>query len=507
MKRLLWVLALSLLCASVLFAGGAGEAEEQESASAEKAESVLIMANAQDINNYNAFTQQYIAFEVIKYNCYESLLIYDAEGKLQPSLATSVDKIDDVTYQINLRPNVKFHNGEILNGEDVVFTFNYILTQEEAAYYKPFISMIDSMEIVDDLTVKLNLSAPNPDLLGSLTLICIVKKGTEGRLESTPIGTGPFKFVEWQPNEKTEFVRFEEYWDAGKPKVDRFVIRPLTDPKIQVTNLEAKTVNFVKDLALEEYQTLKANPDLELFTTDTSNTVVVLEIGQNNHEALSNPKALEALWYCMDRNKINSSCFEGLGNIVNGAYPSGAKYFKAAKSIGFDVAKAKQLLAEAGYPDGFEFTLDVLVGYPWAEKLAQIWQAGLAQAGVDLKIAKLEASIWIEHYLARSYDVILNWYSMPGLDPSTFDNTITSPLVAAAFPEPEAVLALVDAGKTQTDSPARAKVYSQLQSLVMSRYPYYLPIEMPVLFGWAKNLKGVEINSFQHIHLKDAYFE
>lgn len=479
---------------------------EETSAAAEK-ETVLIMANAQDIDNYNAFTQQYIAFEVFKYNCYETLLVYDENENIQPSLATSVDEIDDTTYQVNIRPNVKFHNGEILTAEDVKFTFNYILTQEEAAFYRPFIEMVDSMEVVDDNTLVLHLSSPNPDLLGALTLIPIVKEGTEAQLESHPIGTGPFKFVEWQPNEKTELVRFEDYWDEGKPKIDKLIVRPLTDPKIQVTNLESKTVHLVKDLPLEEYEALKENKELTLYTTERSNTVVVLEIGQVNNDALQNPKCLEAMWYAMDREKINKECFKGLGNIINGAYPSGTKYFEPGKEITYDIDKAKQLLAEAGYENGFEFTLDVLVGFPFAEKLAQIWQAGLAQAGITCNIAKLEASEWIDHYLARSYDVILNWYSMPGLDPSQFDNTITTPLVKAAFPDPDKILGLIDEGKTQVDSPAREEVYKELQSIIMSEYPYYIPIEMPVLFGWVKELKGVEINSFQHIHLKDAYFE
>ncbi len=504
MRRAVLTLIVLACAASFLFATGKGE---QGPAAAGGKEVVLTMANAQDINNYNVFTQQYIAFEVLKYNCYETLLVYDAAGKLQPCLATSVDKLDDLTYRIHLRPNVKFHNGQPFLASDVKFTFNYILTEEKAAYFKPFINMIKSIDVDNDTTVTLHLSAPNPDMLGALTLIGMVKEGTQDQLDSQPIGTGPIKFVSWQPNEKTELVKNPDYWDKGKPLIDRFIIRPLTDPKIQVTNLQAGTVQFVKDLPLEEYQTLKADPKLTLFTTSASNTVIVLEIGQKNNPALQNPKALQALWYAMDRDKINASCFQGLGHVIDGAYPSIVKYFTSGPKITYNIAKAKQLLADAGYPNGFTFKLDVLVGYPFAEKFAQIWQAGLAEAGVTMQIQNLEASVWIDHYLKRSMDIILNWYSMPGLDPSTFDNTITTPLASAAFPDAPKLLGLMNAAKTQADGPQRAKAYQQVQDLVMSEYPYYIPMEMPVLFGWVKNLKGLEINSFQHILLKNAHFE
>jgi peptide/nickel transport system substrate-binding protein len=502
MKRIM-VLLLALMCAaSFAFAGGKTEGAGGGGGK----EAVLTMANAQDLNNYNPFTQQYLAFEVLKYNCYETLLFYDAAGKLQPSLATAVDKVDDVTFRVRLRPNVKFHNGQPLLASDVKFTFNYILTQDKAAFYKPFISMVKSIDVDNDTTLTLHLSAPNPDMLGALTRISIVKEGTEDSLEAHPIGTGPFKFVEWQPNEKTELVKFAEYWDKGKPLIDRFIIRPLTDPKILVTNLESGTVQLAKDLPLEEYQTLKADPKLTLFTTPKSGTGIILEIGQKNNPALQNTKVLQALWYAMDRDKINSSCFQGLGNVIDGAYPSVTKYWKAGPKIPFDVAKAKQLLAEAGYPNGFTFKFDLLNGFPFCQTFAQIWQAGLAQAGVTLQIQNLEASIWIDHYLKRSMDIILNFGGMPSLDPSAFDNTITTPLVSAAFPDPSKILDLITKGKSQLDSAQRQKVYEDLQNIIMSQYPYYIPMEMPILWGWVKDLKGVEINPFQHILLKNAHF-
>jgi len=507
MKRMLFlIMVLLVLGVPLVFSGGEVEsAQSAEALSFDK--NTLVMANPQDINNFNAFTQQYIAFEVIKYNCYEPLFIFNGEGELEPALATSVEVIDDLTYLIHLRKGVEFHNGEPFKASDVKFTMEYILNNEEAAYYRPFISMVEDVEIVDDFTVKLHLSAPNPDMIGSLTLIAIVKEGTEDIIDSMPIGTGPFKFVDWQPNEKTEFVKYENYWDEGKPYFDKFIIRPLTDPKIQVANLESLTIQFVKDLPLEEYDALERNPDVELFTTESSNTVVVLEIGHKNNPALQNPKALEAMWYAMDRERINRSCFNGLGNIVDGAYPSSAKYFKESKEITYDIEKARQLLAEAGYSDGFEFDLHVLVGFSWIEKLAQIWQAGLAQAGITANIKKVEASQWIETYLSRSMDVIINFYSMPGLDPSQFDNTITVPLTQAAFPNVDELIPMIEEGRSQIDSQQREALYSDLQDFIMREYPYYIPIEMPVLFGWAKELEGVEINSFQHIHLKEARFK
>lgn len=504
MKRVtLLVIVLMLSLTVTAAAGGRAEAPEPERFD----KNTLVMANPQDINNFNAFTQQYIAFEVIKYNCYETLLVFDEDGDLQPSLAASVDVLDDMTYQINLRQGVKFHNGEYLKASDVKFTLEYILNKEEAAYYRPFISMVEEIEVVDDYTAVLHLRTPNPDMLGALTLIAIVKEGTEDKIESHPIGTGPFEFVEWQPNERIEFKKFADYWDEGKPYFDSFIIRPLTDPSIQVANLESQTVQLVKDLPLEEYDRLSTNPNVELFTTDSSNTVVVLEIGQKNNPALQNPKVLEAMWYAMDRERINRSAFNGLANIIDGAYPSSAKFFSPGKEITFDLDKSRQLLAEAGYANGFSFNLDVLVGFPWIAKVAQIWQAGLSQVGITANIRQMEASQWIDVYLSRSMDIIINFYNMPGLDPSQFDNTITVPLISAAFPNPGELLDLMEEGRSQIDSPEREAVYVQIQEKLMTYYPYYIPMEMPVLFGWAKGLKDIEINSFQHIQLKNAYFE
>ncbi|MCL5073753.1 MAG: ABC transporter substrate-binding protein [Actinobacteria bacterium] len=419
----------------------------------EKKSTVLTMASPQDIDNYNPFTQQYIAFNIFKYNLYETLLIYDEKGDIQPSLATSIDKVDDLTYKVNVRPNVKFHNGDILKASDVKFTFNYILTNEEAAFFKPSLSKIQSMDATDDNTLVIKLSAVDPDFLGAMTNIPIVKEGTVDQLSANPIGTGPFKFKEWQPNEKTDLVKFDGYWDAGKPKLDEVIVRPITDPKIQVANLESKTVQLVKSVPLEEYDALKANQDLVLYPLENTTGVVVLEIGQKNNPALKNPKVLEAMWYAMDREKINNACFNGLAKIINGPYDTGRKYFDAGtkKEITYDPAKAKALLEEAGYKDGFTFSIDVLPGFSWPEKFAEIWQANLKDVGITCKINVLEASLWIKDYLARSYDMILNFGGLPGKDPSGFHNTITVPLVTAAFPNPKEMLSLIEKGQGFND--------------------------------------------------------
>jgi peptide/nickel transport system substrate-binding protein len=332
---------------------------------------------------------------------FDALIAQDANLKTQPALALSWKAIDDTTWEFKLRPGVKFHDGSDFTAEDVVFTYERVpKVPNSPGPYTIYTRQMKSFEIVDPLTLRIHTTGPSPLLPLDVAALPILSKKamagaapegkTTGELNSGSglVGTGPFKFVEWQRGSRIVGERNDAYW-GPKPYWKTVILRPLGNNTTRVAALLSGDVDLIEDPPTTDLARLKSDPKITLARA-VSNRVIYIALDQhgdppiaipdtNGKNPLMDKRVREALSIAIDRKGIADKIMEGVavpaGDLL--PYPMGGTA-KDTPIDAYDSAKAKKLLADAGYPNGFSITL----GAPNGRYIN------------DLKIAQAVAAMW-----------------------------------------------------------------------------------------------------------------
>ncbi|MDR1502839.1 MAG: ABC transporter substrate-binding protein [Prevotella sp.] len=468
----------------------------------------LVYSLSNDLEHFDPFTNQTLTFiKTVGYNCYESLLHIGENMEYVPDLAISWEHPDPLTYIFKLRQGVKFHNGNFMTAEDVKFSFEHALNPETASWFAAFFSGISAIDVVDAETVRFSFSKISNTFLDNVAMLKIINKGTEAGLKQKPIGTGAFKFVQWLPNDNTTLERFDDYWDVGVVNLDKIVLKPLPDKRIQLTNLTSGTVNLVEDLPLSEIETVEGNANLQVLQSKSSNSTILIEVGRHNVPAFKDPRVMAALGHALDKEAINRSVYGNLAKVIWSPYPTGTKYYKNISGNAYDLEKAKELLTEAGFASGLTFDFYIATGFVEWEKIAVIYQADLRKIGVIMNIKKVEFSEWLDNYLNRTYHMIVNQYPMGGTDPAVYNNIILTQLEPYQLNDLPEISRLIKEGAEEGNDARRVEIYGRIQDLVFEYKPIISVVEAPLLYGASANLHGIVLNPVGHTFLKAAYFE
>ena len=327
---------------------------------------------------------------------FESLLGMDLNGDIKPNLAESweVSK-DGLVYTFNLRKGVKFHDGREMTAEDAKFAIDYTLNPKNGAYGYEDIKSIKRAEAVDQYTLKLHLKNRNTVLLTALTDIrsfSVIPKESlpQGvkKPKTFPPGTGPFKFVEWQPGQRLVLERFDDYW-GHKAYIDRLVIKPISDSTVRVTALRAGDVDIVERTANEWVEQIVSGKLKGIGYAKASHA------GARNLEfnvadpPFNNKKLRLAVAHAIDRKEILQGAYLGLAEPTNQRFPTGHTWnFADVKLPEHDLEKAKKLLKESGYKGE---TIELLGNQgEVAEIEGAVIQAQLKKIGMDVKLVILE---------------------------------------------------------------------------------------------------------------------
>ncbi|MBQ5841421.1 MAG: ABC transporter substrate-binding protein [Clostridia bacterium] len=470
---------------------------------------VLTIGIEQDIDNFDPFTNQQNPFvRIINFNCYETLFHYDADMKLVMDLATSYEKVDDTTYTFKLRTGVTFHNGEPFTAEDVKYTINTIKDEATGAWRNSQYANVAEMTTPDTHTLTVKLAAPQAGFIDNLAYTAIVSKSTTpAQLTTTPVGTGPYKFVNWTPNDSIKFVKNDNYWEADKVNMKELVLKVIPDPTVSVTSLQSNTVQFLGSMDIESANTVAKTDGLTLLESNYASTVYELEIGRHKNKALADPEVVRAMFLAMDRKTIADVVFSGKASAAKSPFPSAAKYYEAVDTEGYDVEKAKQVLAATAYKDGFKFKVQVLSSDSASQQALIIWQSDLKKLGIDMQIDICELSVWLDAYLKRDYDMIANYYSMVGTDPSTYCSVIMTALADYQTKDLPELNKLILDSANGSDETVRKANYKKIQEEIVKYRPVISYVECTNLNGLANNLSGVTVNAMGHAFLKYASFQ
>jgi peptide/nickel transport system substrate-binding protein len=397
---------------------------------------------------------------------FDSLVGRDAEKRIVPELAEAWKLLDDHTWQFRLRRGVTFHNGEPFNAEAVRFTLQRVLDPNQKSPNRANIAEIARVEVVDDLTVKLVTRQPYAPLLNRLIDFPIVpprytaEQGNQG-MALRPVGTGPFRFVELVKDDRMIVEAFDRHW-RGAPRIRRIVFKPVPEPFTRVAALRNGELDVITNVPPTLARELDRVPGIKVLRVPST---WMIYLGLNTFKKpLSDLRVRQALNHATDVDAIIKTVLEGNGRRTEGPLtPNMFGYDPGVKGYPYDPVKARRLLAEAGYPDGLEITLDSPEGRyqgdkEVAEALAGQWQ----KAGFRPTVQVAEWGVYFKKYLARQFaDAYLLGLGGPMQDGDELYNLVSSK-GRGLYYRNERVDQLFDAGRSTMDPAKRKRIYSDL---------------------------------------------
>ena len=334
--------------------------------------------------------------EVLLYNVLEGLVRIDNEGEIQPLLASSYDVSEDgKVYTFELR-EANFHNGTPMTANDVLFTFNRHRAPESTHPFKAQFAPIENVEAVDERTVRVTLKEFSANWLFNMALGAgvILSEQTIGQIAENPIGTGPFKFDSWTRGDNIRLVRNQDYWGT-RPPLEEVVFKYIPDPSAMNNALLAGDIDIIsRATAPELLDTLKEDPRFEVLDGLTNGEVVMAM--NNTRGPLRDVRVRRAITHAIDREGLIEAAYGGFGTLIGSHVPpSDPWYIDLTDEVPYDPEKAKALLAEAGFADGFELSLQ-LPPPSYARRSGDIIASQLGEVGIRVNIENIEFPQWLE---------------------------------------------------------------------------------------------------------------
>lgn len=331
----------------------------------------------------------------VLFNIFEGLVKPNSDGEMIPAVAEKYTLSEDgTTYTFTLREGVKFHNGQTVTAEDVVYSINRCAAVPEGQE-KPLVaafSAVKSVEALDEKTVAVTITQRDLEFISYMTA-AIIPADYENQ-DTAPVGTGPFKFVSRTPQQDFVMERFEDYW--GAPAwLDKVTYKICENADALVMNLNGGSIDLCAHLTSAQASQLNQNFQV---LEGTMNLVQAIYLN-NQAKPFDNQLVRQALCYAIDRQGIMDMVADGHGTAVGSSiYPAFTKYFlpELVDKYPHDVAKAKELLAQAGYPDGFDMTISVPNNYQPHMDTAEVVAEQLREAGINVTIQPVEWSTWLD---------------------------------------------------------------------------------------------------------------
>ena len=414
---------------------------------------------------------------VVYSNILEGLVRIDRNGKIAPALVRDfkISK-DGKEYTFILKKGVKFHDGKPFDAEDVKFTFERLMDPKTATAHPEYYKDIDSVQVVDSHTVKIKMKNVNSMFLFNLARpdSIIVNKQAVDRLKSAPIGTGPFKFVEWVRGDHITLAKFDDYHRKGIPYLDKVTFKFIGDPSAQIASLKAGDIDVIAyDVSPENALLLEKDPKFKVLNGYTTTKVILST--NNSRKPFNDVRIRRAMAHAIDRTALIKGAMSGYGVPIGSHMDPGNPYYiDLTPYYPYNPEKAKQLLKEAGYADGFEAVIKLPERYVYARRSGEIIADMFSQVGIRLKIELTEWGQWIDRVFKNAdYDLTVIGHAEP------FDiNIYANPKYYFRYDSPKFQETLKKA-EMEADPKIRKELYIACQKIItedaVNGFLYVLP--------------------------------
>lgn len=449
------------------------------------------------------------AFKVTE-NIFDNLINFDVDSmELTPALATKWDVSDDgLLYTFDLRQGVRFHDGTDFNAEAVVYNFERWIKGNQSTsgadasfpyFDSQFGDIIEQVVAVNDYQVEFHLKRPLAPFFKNIAMspfailspAAIEKYGD--KINENPVGTGPFKFVEWRRNDRVVLEKNTDYWRDGYPKLDRVIFRSIPENSARMNALKTGEVDLIDGVDFSDVPLIESDANLQLFSRPSLNVAYVgLTVTRG---PMADKRVRQALNHAVDKEAIIKAFFEGSAiPAINPMPPVVAGYHDGIADYAFDLDRAKELLAGAGYPDGFEMELWAMpVPRPYmpnGEKVAEALAANFEKIGVKAKLVTFEWGTYLDKASRGEADAFMLGWTGDNGDADNFlyvlldeDNIGTNNY---SYFKNDEMHDLLIAAQSEVDEAKRIELYKQAQVIIKDEAPW-IPLvhSQPVLAGRA----------------------
>ena len=442
-------------------------------------------AYTMDPGRHSVFPTANILFQI-----YDALVTIDPDGGFRPALALDWSNPDPLTWRFRLRPGVRFHNGEPMNAAAVKASFDRVLDPAFKSPYLSRISAVKAVAVVDGMTVDFHTAQPYPTMLSSLyeasfpALITppgyLAQNGPEA-LATAPVGTGPYRFVEWRKDDRVVLEANPDYW-GGKPAIARAVFRPIKETRTRIAELRSGGVQLAVDIPPEDIAGL--NGGATRIANVASDFIYFFAFDTLKPSPLTDKRVRQAINHAVDVAAIQKALLGGLGSRIALSLPTNAfAYDPAWTPYSYDPARARALLAEAGFPNGFAIPMVGRQGrYLKDREIMEATAGFLRRVGITVQPQYLEAGVW-EQVSERKGREGIAFPGWSGRDPDlVWFPLLHSGQYQSYYANP-ALDALLDQGRATLDVDRRRDIYRQAAVIIKDEAPHLPLVQPPLIYG------------------------
>ncbi len=480
-KRLLCCLFMALLTMTALggCAGGTGESSGDKSSTESQGDSnatqagepkyggSIVVGIQQDIDSLDPHKATAAGTKEILFNIFEGLVKPLEDGSLTGAVASDYTLSDDgLVYTFTLRDNVKFHSGEAVTAEDVKYSLERVSGLLDGTALISTMKAIQSVEIIDEKTVQVTVGSPNPELIYSF-VAAIIPAGSGEDEAADPIGTGPFSFVSYTPQEGIRLAKNGAYWQEGLPYLDQVDFKIITSSDTALLEMQGGSIDIYPYLTDSQAKELSGSFQILSAASD-----VVQALFLNNAEKpLDDVRVRQAICYALDKDSVNDFVTGGNSVPIGSAMlPTLHDFYVDLNGVygnAADIDKAKELLADAGYPDGFDLEITVPSNYEVHMQTAEVVVEQLKLAGINATINGVEWGTWLDQcYNGRQYQSTICGITCdmtPGYLLNRFQSESKKNFINFVNAEYDAAYASAQECVTLEE---RAQYYNQLQQIL-----------------------------------------
>ncbi|MDT8857822.1 ABC transporter substrate-binding protein [Paracoccaceae bacterium Fryx2] len=415
------------------------------------------------------------------------------DGGVAPGLAASWEFPEPTKLVVTLKPGLTFHNGEPVNAEAVRFSFERLVNAELASPHAGRMAQIEAVRVIDDLTVEFTTKAPFAPILHLMSyylpiLPPVATAATEkDAFNRMPIGAGPYMVESWDRGGDVVLTAFEGYWD-GAPAYDKVIFRTIPEESARVASFVTGESQIIEGVSVRSQQTIEKSGKGTL----TDSMGVMPYVGLNTLAGpFADQRVRQAVNYGVNRALIKAALFNDRGMLAAG--PISPRTFGADLTLEpypYDVEKAKALLAEAGFPDGFETRLSYPTNMTQIQEQAQAIAADLEKIGVRAKLEPLDRAVMWEKYQAKEHEMFIYWWD-DNPEPDRYMYSLFHSNSRDYFYDNPATDAALDLGRSTLDRDERARIYGEIDRALYEEAPWLYLYIIPETYAVAPDVTYV----------------